>query len=214
MQDAPVIEVFLPKGKDRAKEEMGLEREGLKEGTRIVVALTDPDAPSREDPEWSQICHWVVYGVRVQSPSSSPLSELEGDVEEIIHSHNDKPQDNNNKPYHHKLDTIIPYKPPGPPPKTGKHRYVFVAMTAANGSSEGLDLSVPKDRRHWGYGDGDGDGKERARERLGVREWMGENGLVVIGEFRSCSSFNSSLLDDGRDGRNDFFDLFVCGRCG
>lgn len=22
------------------------------------------------------------------------------------------------------------------------------------------------------------------------------------------------LLDDVRDGRNDFFDLFVCGRCG
>ncbi|KAI4723354.1 PEBP-like protein [Aureobasidium sp. EXF-10727] len=25
----------------------------------FVLALTDPDAPSREDPKWSQVCHWL-----------------------------------------------------------------------------------------------------------------------------------------------------------
>jgi len=26
----------------------------------FTVALTDPDAPSRKDPEWSEMCHWIV----------------------------------------------------------------------------------------------------------------------------------------------------------
>lgn len=25
----------------------------------FVLALTDPDAPSRKDPKWSQVCHWL-----------------------------------------------------------------------------------------------------------------------------------------------------------
>ena len=24
-----------------------------------TIALTDPDAPSRKDPKWSEICHWI-----------------------------------------------------------------------------------------------------------------------------------------------------------
>jgi phosphatidylethanolamine-binding protein (PEBP) family uncharacterized protein len=26
----------------------------------FTVALTDPDAPSRKDPGWSEMCHWIV----------------------------------------------------------------------------------------------------------------------------------------------------------
>ena len=26
----------------------------------FTVALTDPDAPSRKEPEWSEMCHWIV----------------------------------------------------------------------------------------------------------------------------------------------------------
>jgi phosphatidylethanolamine-binding protein len=25
----------------------------------LTIALTDPDAPSRDDPKWSEMCHWI-----------------------------------------------------------------------------------------------------------------------------------------------------------
>lgn len=65
----------------------------------------------------------------------------------------------------------MPYKPPGPPPKTGKHRYVFLVFAPMNGTSESLHLSRPGERKHWGFGE----------EGMGVREWTGENGLVGVG---------------------------------
>ncbi|KAF1346904.1 phosphatidylethanolamine-binding protein [Delphinella strobiligena] len=179
VQEVPFIEVVLLEGGERG---VGDDDAGMREkGLEVVVALTDPDAPSREDPEWSQICHWIVYGIRAQSHTKKEVGlekmDVQVEVESAInHDHyNDKKaihsHDNNIKPHH--LTILIPYKPPAPPPKTGKHRYVFMAMTPANRSTETLHLSRPKDRRHWGYGDG--------KERVGVREWMVENGLVGIG---------------------------------
>ncbi|KAF2836342.1 phosphatidylethanolamine-binding protein [Patellaria atrata CBS 101060] len=109
-----------------------------------TVTLTDPDAPSRDDPEWSEMCHWIATNVKV---SSSALS----------------------------VDEIMEYKPPGPPPKTGKHRYVFIAFAPANGTSDELHLSKPEDRQHWGY--------EYDGRRVGVRKWAAENGLVPVGSF-------------------------------
>lgn len=72
------------------------------------------------------------------------------------------------------LHDVMEYKPPGPPEKTGKHRYVFLAFVAANGTEEVLHPSKPGARKHWGY---DGD------EVRGVRQWAGENGLVPVGEL-------------------------------
>lgn len=65
------------------------------------------------------------------------------------------------------------YKPPGPPPKTGKHRYIFAALAPANGTTERLDLSTPRDRKHWGF----------EWEGEGLREWARENGMGVVGEY-------------------------------
>jgi hypothetical protein len=116
----------------------------------FVLAMTDPDAPSRSDPKWSQVCHGLF------TLKSGTLKEL------------------------------VEYKPPGPPEGTGKHRYVFVLMVAANGTTEALDLEVPKDRRHWGY---EGD-------RSGVREFAKKNGLKVIGKSFCAflaASFPTSL---------------------
>lgn len=112
--------------------------------TQLTLALTDPDAPSYDDPKWAQVCHWIATGFRVDSDS------IEGSK--------------------HATD-VMPYKPPGPPPKTGPHRYIFVALAPKNGTSKSLHLTKPEDRQHWGY-----DG-----ERMGVREWAEENGLGVIG---------------------------------
>ena len=69
------------------------------------------------------------------------------------------------------------YKPPGPPPKTGKHRYVFLDFVPANGTSQPLNLTKPSDRQHWGTG----------KEREGVRHWEKENGLVPVGKCTNHS---------------------------
>ncbi|GAB7365179.1 hypothetical protein MBLNU230_g6266t1 [Neophaeotheca triangularis] len=104
---------------------------------QLTIALTDPDAPSHSNPEWSQICHWI-------STSWHGNSEVQ---------------------------EIMPWKPPGPPPTTGKHRYIFVAMLPLNGTTDELDLRKPADRQHWGY-EGEGEG---------IGRWMQEMGLGVVG---------------------------------
>jgi phosphatidylethanolamine-binding protein (PEBP) family uncharacterized protein len=35
----------------------------------LTIALTDPDAPSRKDPKWSEMCHWISV-VPVPQPES------------------------------------------------------------------------------------------------------------------------------------------------
>lgn len=125
----------------------------LAEGIQLTVALTDPDAPSRHNPEWSQVCHWIATDVRLTPAGIDGTSALFGHDQD--------------------LTEIMPYKPPGPPPKTGKHRYVFVALAPKNGTTERLHLSTPSDRQRWGF----------EGERAGVREWAEENGLGVVGEF-------------------------------
>lgn len=120
-----------------------------------TVTLTDPDAPSRDDPKWSEMCHWIATGLAVSDDaaqdsscsSSLPLSLAD-------------------------LEQLIPYKAPGPPEKTGKHRYVLFVFVPANGTTDPLHLKKPEDRQHWGY---DFDG-----ESVGVRRWSTENGLVPV----------------------------------
>ncbi|KAK5722664.1 carboxypeptidase Y inhibitor [Elasticomyces elasticus] len=121
----------------------------IRKGMQLTLALTDPDAPSRDNPEWSEICHWIATGVQLTKPSA----------------------DNDSTGFSKGVQTIVEYKPPGPPPKTGKHRYVFVALAPKNGTTERLHLSKPGGRQHWGYG----------KERQGLRGWAEENGLGVVG---------------------------------
>ncbi|KAI0846862.1 PEBP-like protein [Daldinia vernicosa] len=110
-----------------------------------TIIITDPDAPSRDNPEWSEFCHFIATGVDISSsePAALRLSSLKD---------------------------IIPYKPPGPPPKTGKHRYVFLLLAPANGTTDPLHLTKPEDRKHWGTG----------KARHGVRDWAKENGLKPV----------------------------------
>ena len=126
-----------------------------------VVTLTDPDAPSRDDPKWSEMCHWIASNVTI-SPNTFnilPLPKFDlVDAEEEGKSTDGRPDD------------VMEYKPPGPPPKTGKHRYVFLVFAPKNGTTEALHLSKPSDRKHWGTGE----------ERGGVREWAANNGLVPV----------------------------------
>jgi hypothetical protein len=50
---------------------------------------------------------------------------------------------------------------------------VFVVLAPLNATTERLNLTVPASRKRWGF----------EGERAGVREWAGENGLGVVGEF-------------------------------
>ncbi|KAL2760069.1 hypothetical protein ACRALDRAFT_1067288 [Sodiomyces alcalophilus JCM 7366] len=98
----------------------------VRPGMTYVLAVTDPDAPSRDDPKWSEFCHWIASGLVPPSSSSSSSFVLSD------------------------LKDVIPYMPPSPPPETGKHRYVFLVFVPANGTSEQLNLSKPGGRKHWG----------------------------------------------------------------
>lgn len=109
-----------------------------------IVTLTDPDAPSRDNPKWSEMCHWIATNITINSNSNALF--ISGP------------------------DDVMTYKPPGPPPKTGKHRYVFLVFAPKNGTTEVLHLSKPKDRKHWGTGEKEG----------GVRNWAEVNGLVPV----------------------------------
>ena len=46
-KEAPKIRIFCPKSKAAAHSK------------GYTIALTDPDAPSRKDPKWSEMCHWI-----------------------------------------------------------------------------------------------------------------------------------------------------------
>ena len=107
----------------------------------FTLILTDPDAKSRQKPKMSEMCHWIMTNLTTPVPQPlGPLKAKEGE--------------------------LVEYLPPSPPPKTGKHRYVFVLL---EGNTK--HLIAPKDRPHWGYG----------KIRHGVRDWAAENDLEVVG---------------------------------
>lgn len=111
-----------------------------------VLALTDPDAPSHDNPKWSEFCHWITTGIPAPPGTEAAITDLKD---------------------------VIEYKPPGPPPKTGKHRYVFLAFVPANGTTGELHLSKPRERKHWGWDEAG----------HGVEDWALENGLVPVGKW-------------------------------
>jgi phosphatidylethanolamine-binding protein (PEBP) family uncharacterized protein len=134
---------------------------------QLTIAMSDPDAPSRDNPEWSEICHWIATDVSLTKPDNDDDDEGDDDSQ---HSK--------------RLLDVMPFKPPGPPPKTGKHRYVFVALAPKNGTTESLHLSKPGDRQHWGY----------KHERDGLRLWAEEMGLEVVGEYCVLSKCDDPCL--------------------
>lgn len=110
---------------------------------KLTIVMTDPDAPSRDDPKWSEMCHWIATNISLSSHAW----------------------------LYRKFDELVEYKPPGPPPKTGKHRYVLIAYAPANMTTEPLHLIPPKERQHFGYDE----------PEMGVRKWASQNGLIPIG---------------------------------
>jgi phosphatidylethanolamine-binding protein (PEBP) family uncharacterized protein len=92
-----------------------------------TLILTDPDARSRKNPDWSEMCHWIVTNI------TSPELPNPGKPDQIP------------------TPVIMePYLPPRPPKGTGWHRYVLVLM--ASNASHPENITAPEDRKHWGYG--------------------------------------------------------------
>ncbi|KAG2338826.1 PEBP-like protein, partial [Suillus weaverae] len=84
-----------------------------------TLVMTDPDAPSRENPKFREWRHWVVTGVKAPATSAIETGNLAAQL---------------TKP------AVTPYYPPTPPPGTGKHRYVLLLYREPN-----LDFSIPVD---------------------------------------------------------------------
>jgi hypothetical protein len=165
----PSIDLFdaVPSSSSFNKDDEGRPINALNDKIQLTIALTDPDAPSREDPEWSQMAHWIATDVQLSPPADDASNTL-------TNGHKHKGDSSTS------LTEILPYKAPGPPPKTGSHRYVFVVLAPLNATTERLNLTVPASRKRWGF----------EGERAGLREWAGENGLGVVGEFRSFLFFS------------------------
>ena len=71
VQDTPTIELH-------DETTSSLHSDYRKSNMTYIVTLTDPDAPSRDNPEWSEICHWIAASVRdgwieIGSGSINPL---------------------------------------------------------------------------------------------------------------------------------------------
>ncbi|CAE6526791.1 unnamed protein product [Rhizoctonia solani] len=105
-----------------------------------TLAFLDPDAPSRADPKFGPFRHWVITGLR--APSVDAIAQLANDA--------------SNAPIAAKStnQATTPYRPPGPGPGTGVHRYVFLLFREPSenfkvppGSPEyGAEL---EQRRNW-----------------------------------------------------------------
>jgi len=103
--------------------------------TSYTLVMTDPDAPSRAEPKYRQFRHWVITGLKAPASTSS-------ETKNIVAL---KPK-----------ASTTPYQPPGPPPGSGFHRYVFFLFEEP---STGTEFTIPSDapehgaaleqRRNW-----------------------------------------------------------------
>ncbi|KAL2066534.1 hypothetical protein VTL71DRAFT_2605 [Oculimacula yallundae] len=123
----------------------------------LVVALTDPDAKSRDDPKWSEMCHWIyIVPINFQTTFEAELgAQAKNSLPELVIPASVWQESD-----------FVDYKPPGPPPKTGFHRYVFVVL-----EGDTTNLTAPSERQHWGTG----------KVRHGVRDWAEQEDLKVVG---------------------------------
>lgn len=123
----------------------------------FTLVMTDPDAPSRTDKTYSEYLHYLVTGLRLKEPSAEdPTADIASRLDLSSGQ------------------TRIPYMGPGPPPKTGKHRYVFVLLREPAAGPKYLSASAfqggDNDRPCWGTG----------IPGAGLKDFAKKNGLVPV----------------------------------
>lgn len=121
---------------------------------KFMLVLTDPDAPSNKDHKWSEYAHWIVTDLPLNA-NSNDVESAESLTTVLDYS---------------KGKELLSYQGPAPPPKTGKHRYVFLLFRQDPSVSK---FETPKDRPNWGTG----------TPSSGVRDWIKRNGpeLKLLG---------------------------------
>jgi hypothetical protein len=60
----------------------------VQETTGLTIVLTDPDAPSKENPKWGEMCHWIAKTTGVSSDSVFEVREEEKDIVRCTKSSN------------------------------------------------------------------------------------------------------------------------------
>ena len=70
-KNKPYLEIYCP----------GYEIESAK---GLTIALTDPDAPSRDDPKWSEMCHWIILLPEVDEESQKITVEVDTGAKELV----------------------------------------------------------------------------------------------------------------------------------
>ncbi|QRW05875.1 phosphatidylethanolamine-binding protein (PEBP) family [Ceratobasidium sp. AG-Ba] len=78
-----------------------------------TLAFLDPDAPSRADPKFGPFRHWLITGLKAPGVETLVALAKESDPSPPLGAKSFKA-------------ATTPYRPPGPGPGTGVHRYVFL----------------------------------------------------------------------------------------
>jgi hypothetical protein len=67
-KDSPSLKIYCPE---------------IQSTPGLTIILTDPDAPSRKDPKWSEMCHWIsIVPTEEQYPFEIALSDVKNEVVE------------------------------------------------------------------------------------------------------------------------------------
>merc|ERR1712130_16685 len=121
---------------------------GCKEGSLYTVILTDPDARDREKHEFREWIHFVKVNCTAKG------SDLSGSG-----------------------DVVIEYVGSGPPPGSGKHRYVWLVYEQKNGK-----IDVEKcGQKKLKSGGGGGEGRRKWKARTFVEQ--NKLGPLVAGTY-------------------------------
>jgi len=98
------------------------------QGKTGYIVMTDLDAPSRDNPEWSEFCHWIA---QVQLPTTKEGGEIVHNAKEGT------------------FKEITEYAGPAPPEKSGPHRYLLLLLQGGEGN-KGVSGPSKDDRKKWG----------------------------------------------------------------
>ncbi|EIN05432.1 PEBP-like protein [Punctularia strigosozonata HHB-11173 SS5] len=101
VQDEPSVQLMPMNLPSEQADNSGEGKESDGE-TTYTLAMLDPDAPSRAEPLYKSFRHWVITGLKLTSSSDGNADAM------------------------HSRPATTPYRPPGPRPGSGVHRYTFL----------------------------------------------------------------------------------------
>ncbi|KAL1746006.1 phosphatidylethanolamine-binding protein [Schizophyllum fasciatum] len=99
-----------------------------------TLAMLDPDAPSRAEPKYKSFRHWVITGLKAPAITSTTTKNLAALKMKAA---------------------TTPYRPPGPRPDSGLHRYTFLLFQEPAADAFAIPEGAPEygaaleERRSW-----------------------------------------------------------------